>query len=572
MLKVNGSSATVKSRTPFRSMVPLVSTGRTDIILVYLSQIDISTMKLRCLALLTLLAGAIPAQPVVGKPKLVVVVVVDQFRYDYLTRFRADYHGGLDRMLREGAVFTNARYAQSPTVTAVGHSILLTGAMPTVSGIAGNAWFDREENKQVTSVCDWSCKLVGAETPRPGPRCEDSDPASPRRLLVSGIGDQLKDSDPRSKVFGLSLKPRSAILPSGHRADGAFWFDERSGAFISSDFYFTELPRWVRQFNDQHLARAYLDKKWEGFESWDFHAEEGSPRKYERLAASPWGNELLEKLAEQAIDGEALGSRGATDLLIVSFSSNDYVGHRTGPDSPEVRDMCLRTDRLLAKLLDAVAKKIGLDNALFVLSADHGVAPVPEVQEPRKMPGGYIYADIEDVVRTALRKKFGSGELILASVENEIYLDYKALEQRKVDLATACRTGADALLAAPIHVARVFTRDQLEGGAASDPIAQAVANGFYPARSGDIIVVFEPYWMPYMKPPAKTTHFTPYNYDTHVPVIFFGAGIKPGWYRDNIQVNDVAPTLAALMDVEIPSGAFGRVLTEALSERRPAAR
>ena len=500
-----------------------------------------------------------------------VTIVVDQFRYDYLTRFRADYHGGLDRMLREGAVFTNARYAQSPTVTAVGHSLVMTGAMPSVSGIVGNTWIDRESGRQVTSVCDDRYKVVGAETPQPGLRCEDWDPASPRRLLVSTVGDELKNRDGRSKVIGISLKARSAILPSGHRADGAFWFDDKSGSFISSTFYFSELPAWVQRFNALGLARQYLDKKWEGFESWDFHTDASSPRLYERIPASPWGNELVESLAEAAIDAESLGQRGTTDLLAISFSSNDYVGHQTGPDAPEVRDMCIRTDRLLARLFEVVGQKVGLENALFVLTADHGVSPAPEVQAERKMPGGYIYADIEDIVRSALFKKFGAQDLVLGSVDNAIYLDHKALERTKTDAAAACQAAAEALLAVPqAHVARVFTRDRLQQGIAGDPIAAAVMNGFYPPRSGDIVAVFEPYWMPAMKAPAKTTHFTPYNYDTHVPVIFFGAGVRPGWHRQNVQVNDIAPTLAALIDVEMPAGAFGRVLAEVLDQRRPA--
>jgi predicted AlkP superfamily pyrophosphatase or phosphodiesterase len=527
-------------------------------------------MSLRRCTFVLLAATAVLAQ-VPRKPKLVVAIVVDQFRYDYLTRFRADYHGGLDRMLREGAVFTNARYAQSPTVTAVGHSLVMTGAMPSTSGIVGNTWIDRESGKLVTSVCDDRYKVVGAETPLPGLRCEDWDPASPRRLLVSTIGDELKNRDGRSKVIGISLKARSAILPSGHRADGAFWFDDKSGSFISSTFYFSELPSWVGRFNALGLPREYLDKKWEGFEGWDFHTDASSPRTYERVPASPWGNELVEKLAEAAIEAESLGQREATDLLAISFSSNDYVGHQTGPDAPEVRDMSIRTDRLLARLFEVVGQKVGLENALFVLTADHGVSPAPEVQTERKMPGGYIYADIEDIVRAALFKRFGAQDLVLGSVDNAVYLDYQALGKRKIEVADACRAAAEALLAVPqAHVARVFTRDRLQQGIAGDRIATAVMNGFYPARSGDVIAVFEPYWMQAMKAPSKTTHFTPYNYDTHVPVIFFGAGVRPGWYRQNIQVNDIAPTLAALMDVEPPAGAFGRVLAETLDDRQSA--
>ena len=511
-----------------------------------------------------LAAVATLAAQVPNKPKLVVTVVVDQFRYDYLTRFRADYKGGFDRMLREGAVFTNAFYAHAPTVTAVGHSIIGTGAMPSVSGIVGNSWLDRMSGRVVTSVCDYKYRVVGGDTLVPGPACLDSDPASPNRLLVSTIGDELRNRDERSKVFGISLKARSAILPSGHRANGAFWFDDDNGAFISSSYYSNDLPSWVQEFNKLKLPDEYLNRKWEGFDSWNSQPEPGM-HTYEKLLASPWGNELLEKLTERAIDAEKLGQRGVTDLVTLSFSSNDYVGHALGPDAPEVRDMCIRTDQLLGQLMDFVAQKVGSGNALFVLSADHGVAPTPEVQHERKMPGDAVFVDLEDLVRSALVKRFGPGTYTAGSVDNVIYLDYKTLAAKKLDPSAVYRVAAEALFAVPqAHVARVLTRDQLEQGIAGDPVAGAVENGFYPARSGDIIVLFDPYYLLPIRDPTKTTHFTPYNYDTHVPVIFFGTGVKPGWHQERIQVNDIAPTLATLMDVEPPSGAFGRVLTEVL--------
>ena len=519
-------------------------------------------MRLK-LALIGLLLALCLSAQVPRRPKLVVAIVVDQFRYDYLTRFRNEYKGGLDRMLRQGAVFANARYAQAPTVTAVGHSIVMTGAMPAVSGIVGNSWFDRTTGKLVTSVCDYNFHVVGAETPAPGMRCEDWDPASPNRLLVSTVGDELRNRDERAKVFGISLKARSAILPSGHRANGAFWFDDGSGAFVSSDYYAPELPEWVQEFNRQHLAKEYLSRKWPGFPLWDFHPDLGSARPYEKIPASPWGNELIEKLAERAIDVEKLGQRDTTDLLTVSFSSNDYVGHQAGPDSPEVRDMCIRTDQLLGRLFDVIGQRVGMENALFVLTADHGVSPAPEVQKQRKMPGDYVFVDIEDIVRSAFAKKFGPGEYITSTVDNDIYLDHKALEEKKIDPGVAYRTASEALMAVPqAHVARVYTSDQLLQGIAADAVSQAVVNGFYSPRSGDIIVIFEPYYMINLKAPTKTTHSTPYNYDSHVPVIFWGTGIKSGWRSNNIQVNDIAPTLSALMDVDLPTGAFGRVLTE----------
>src|SRR5947209_10299403 len=303
-----------------------------------------------CLALVACVSSL--GRPVSqAKPKLVVAIIIDQFRYDYLTRFRGDLHGGLDQLLDYGAVFTNAFYAQVPTVTAVGHSIFMSGAMPAVSGIVENAWYDPDEHEVVTSVCDWKEHIVGGATPeKKETGCTDADPASPRRLLVTTIGDELRTANPESKVVGVSFKPRAAVLPAGHRAAAAFWFDDATGHFVTSSYYVDQLPRWAEAFNNRKLPDSYLDKPWPNFPSWKFRAQGDAAHIYSLLAASPWGNELTEAFAEATITGEQLGTRGATDLLTISFSSNDYVGHRVGPDAPEVHDMTVRTDEVLAKL------------------------------------------------------------------------------------------------------------------------------------------------------------------------------------------------------------------------------
>src|SRR5579875_616520 len=404
------------------------------------------------------------------KPKLVVGIIIDQFRYDYLTRFRNDYHGGLDRLLREGADFTSAFYAQVPTVTAVGHSIFMSGAMPAVSGIVGNTWYDREEQKVVTSVCDWNEKIVGGENEAKRPRCTDSDPASPRRLLVSTLGDELRTAHPDSRVIGISIKARGAILPSGHRAAAAFWFDDTTGHFVTSTFYTSQLPLWAAAINDRNLPLKYVDQKWPGFPQWDFRAPAGSPA-YGGIAASPWGNELIEAFAEAAITGEQLGQHNTPDLLTVSFSSNDYVGHRAGPDSPEVRDMAIRTDQLLQKLFRLIDQKVGLKNVIIVLSADHGVAPTPQQDEATKMPGGYIKGSPESVVEAALEKRFGNGPWITpGGGETTLYLNRETIAKatsggKAISEEEIYAAAQQALFAAPqLHVARVYTRAQLENG------------------------------------------------------------------------------------------------------------
>jgi predicted AlkP superfamily pyrophosphatase or phosphodiesterase len=507
------------------------------------------------------LAAQTAAQP--PKPKLVVAVIVDQFRYDYLTRFRQDYHGGLDRLLTRGADFTNAFYAQVPTVTAVGHTIFLSGAMPAVSGIINNAWYDRDEKKGVTSVCDWSVKTVGGHQEEPAAKCTDSDPASPKRLLVTTLGDELRDAHEESKVIGISIKARGAILPSGHRAAGAFWFDDVTGNFVTSSFYMDALPPWAAEFNEKKLPAQFVTRKWDGFPTWNFQAAAGAAP-YTNLLASPWGNELIELFAESAITGEKLGQHGATDLLTVSFSSNDYVGHRVGPDAPEVHDMAIRTDQLLGKLFEAIDRSVGMGNVIVVLSADHGVASTPEHDRTAKLPGGYLFADVEDAVSNALVRKFGKADwLIPGAGETALYFDRETLSGKGVSEEDLDRVAKDAIFAIPqLHVARVYTRNQLDNGVSGDFIAQAEMNGYFPRRSGDLHIVFEP---GYMSGTSGTTHFSPYAYDRHVPVLFMGPGIKPGRYDEIIQPNDIAPTLATMLDIQTPSGSSGRVLTEMLT-------
>ncbi|MGC9971139.1 MAG: alkaline phosphatase family protein [Bryobacteraceae bacterium] len=518
-------------------------------------------MTRRCFALLALwaaLTGCGAPQP--GRPKLVLAIVIDQFRYDYLTRFRADYAAGLDRLLRHGAVFTNARYEHFPTVTACGHAIFMTGAMPSLNGIVGNDWFDRDTGQEVTSVSDDSVRLLGAE----------GQGASPRRLLASTLGDEMKMAGRgKPRVIGISLKDRAAILPAGHMADGAYWFDPQSGSFVSSTFYFADLPQWVKEFNQARPADRYLGAEWKtSAPSPDYPAfaktlaGPAGPKFYESLEASPFGNELVEAFAERAIERERLGQRGSTDLLTVSFSSNDYVGHDAGPDSPEVRDMALRADRLIGRLLDFVDAKVGEGNSLVALTADHGVAPLPEMLEQWKMPGGRLPSNaVLDAIEDALKKRFGGGRWVAGGSGAAPYFNRELIRARKLKEAEVQRVAAEAVAAVP-HVFRVYTREQLLNGAAlDDPITRRVVNGFVPSRSSDLVILEEAYWIPSAR---GSSHGSVFGYDAHVPVIFMGPNVRSGRYDRRILPNDIAPTLATMLEVETPSGAMGRVLTEML--------
>jgi len=494
---------------------------------------------------LLLAAFASAAKP----PKLVLAIVVDQFRYDYLTRFRAEYHAGFDRLLAKGAVFTNANLEHAPTVTAIGHSTFLTGATPSMSGIVGNDWYDREAGKVVTSVSDDSVKILGG----------GGEGSSPRRLLVSTVGDELKIARGASKVIGISLKDRSAILPAGHMANGAYWFDVQSGGFVSSTFYFPELPGWVKEFDASRPADRFRGARW-----LDHTLPADSGKLYGALEGSPYGNDLVETFAELAIRAEQLGKRGATDLLAVSFSANDYVGHAVGPDAPEVKEMSVETDLVLGKLFAYLESAVGMSNVLVVLTADHGVAPLPEVDAERKMPGGRIPAGtLRKTVEAALNQKYGEGKWILGSSEYPLYLNRELIQEKKLSAAEVERTAADAARRMA-HVFRVYTGEMFESGIAmEDQVGRRIGNGYYGPRSADLFVLLEPYWLPYAR---GTTHGTPFGYDAHVPVIFMGPGIKPGRFDGPIAANDIAPTLATYLDLETPSGSVGRCLAEILVE------
>jgi len=500
-------------------------------------------------------AGAAPPK----KPKLILAVVVDQFRYDYLLRFRDDYKAGFKTILERGAVFDDAHHIHYPTVTAVGHSTFLSGAIPSISGIVGNEWYDRTARKVVTSVSDDDTKLVGGVPGAIG--------SSPRRLLVSTIGDEIKMQGQQVKVIGVSIKDRGAILPSGHTADAAYWFDADSNRWTTSSYYMSELPNWVQELNRTKPHMRAFGAQWFALDAkpgdkpfCTMVAGVEGVRYCEFLEASPWGNELIEEFAEKAVSEEKLGLHNGTDVLTVSFSSNDYVGHAVGPDAPEIRDISIRTDLLLGKLLTAIDKQVGLDNVTFVLTADHGVAPVPEVNMDRKMPGGRLTEDtLMSAIQKALETKYGPGKWVEGRSGTMPYFDRALIAKYKTTAADVEQTAAEAARALP-HIYRVYTAEEIRTGRVSDDIvSKAITYGFEPRRDGDLIVIQDPY---FLYGATGTTHGTPFDYDSHVPVIFMGAGIKPGHYYQKIAVNDIAPTLAAIAGVETPSGSVGRVLQE----------
>jgi arylsulfatase A-like enzyme len=496
--------------------------------------------------------------PPPARPKLVVGIVIDQFRYDYLERFGDLFgQGGFRRLMEEGAVFSDAHYLHSTTVTAVGHSTFMTGSIPAQHGIIANQWFDRETGKSVTSVSD------GAE-------------ASPRRLIGSTVGDELKLSNSgASHVVSVSMKDRSAILMAGHHPDGAYWFDSKTGRFVTSSYYMPAPPAWLDRFNSSDPAQAYLGKVWKPLRPAKDYVRSGvddSPYEvperhtfpytvatFSDFLESPFSNELLGKLAKAAIENEKLGTHSATDLLLVSFSDNDEIGHEYGPYSHEVEDATLRTDLVLADLFDYLDRRVGRDNYVVALTADHGVAPIPEA-----VGGGrFTEGDVTAAVTTALTKRFGEEKWVRAYESENVYLDPVAAERRRVSVAEVSRVAADAVRTLP-QIAAAYTADDFESGRISeDTISQRVARSYYRGRTGDVLVIPKPYFTASKK---SSGHGSPYSYDTNVPVILWGSWFVPGRYTSAVSPADIAPTLSSILRITRPSTAVGRTLSEAIRQ------
>ena len=550
-----------------------------------------------------------------SRPRLVLLIVVDQFRYDYLTRF-GDLFGsrGIGRLMREGASWTETNFDHVPTFTAPGHAVFMTGAGPSQTGIIANEWYERDTGKKVKSVTDDSTNKLGGKPGEKG--------YSPRRLLCSTVGDELRLADgDRSKVIGISTKDRSAILPAGRRANAAYWFGTDNGNMVSSTYYFDREPDWVERFNGRHLADQLFGAHWDRLlpeaeylkragkddVSWENldkssndtnyfpHVVTGGVDKpsklfYKALDYTPFSNDLLLAFAEEAITNERLGADDDTDVLSVSFSANDYVGHRFGPYSQEAMDMSLRVDRPIGTLLDFVDGHVGLRNTIVVFTADHGASPVPEQAALQNLPGRrYQKAEMLKLVEDGLKARYARSDRPATDyiqtftnreetepglINSNFYLNQTALKRDGVDLDECERVVGELAMQMP-GAARYFTRTQLENEAVSsaDPVARRVLHGFYPRRSGDVVIVAEPYTILFdlpddpTDPRSSATHGSPYSYDTHVPLIIMGRDFASGSYSQAATPADIAPTLASLLGVEAPSCSVGRVLSEALDSR-----
>ncbi len=506
----------------------------------------------------------------VRRPKLLVMLVIDQFRYDYLERFRPEFVPGGFNLLLGGADFVDCRYDYAITATCPGHATLFTGAYPNIHGIIGNDWYDSVTHQQTNCASDPGVRMVGG-APGPG--------MSPRLLMGTTVGDELRlATDFKSKVIAISLKDRAAVMPGGHLANAAYWFDTITGGFVTSSYYEAALPDWVARFNAQKPTAAYCGKDWRALA--ETPGAQGkvlktfSPAPGEKcpdagfmnwLDATPYLSEMELNFAKEAVRNEKLGQGDATDLLTLSLSANDYVGHTYGPYSPEVADMTLRTDRYLADFFKFLDQTVGLDNVWITLSADHGVAPSPAyIQEHHLGLGSVNPEAIGRAIQDAMTQAFGMDNWVVGRAEFEVYLNREALAHRKIPLERAQLVAAQAAASVP-GVRAAYAASQIESGAFGiKPLERKVANSFDPRRGGDVFIVFDPFALP-LTTPTGTTHGSPWNYDSQVPLIFWGSAFRPGTYALSVQPEDLAPTVAAALGVTQPSGAQGRPLTLCLA-------
>lgn len=524
------------------------------------------------------------------RPKLVVGIVVDQMRQEYLYRYEAKFgDGGFKRMINNGFMLTNAHYNYVPTETGPGHASIYTGTTPAVHGIVANDWYDRNLKSEVNCVADPAQKTVGSE---------QNGNNSPWRLLATTITDELKIStQKRAKVVSISIKDRGAVLPGGHLPDGAYWFDAKSGNFITSSYYQTALPEWVSKFNAQKLADKYLSMEWNTLQPIDEYTESGpddSPyetkftgkdrsvfpyklselRKqngnYELLGNTTFGNTLIAELAKTALEAEQMGNDDVSDFLAISFSSTDKVGHRLGPNAVEIEDIYLRLDKILEDLFQTLDKKVGSGNYTVFLTADHGVSEVTQYLKDSKVPSGYFnLAATEAGLNEFLQKYFPGRKIVEKMSSEQVYLNHEAfagdLKSSGIDMLIATELITKYLLKVE-GVAQVYPENILRQTSFDEQsIRGKVVRGYYPKRCGDIAFVLEPNWIAWNYP-TGTGHGSAYSYDTHVPILFFGKGIKKGTSAAFHPITDIAPTLSVLMNVKFPSGCSGMPITEMLDE------
>jgi predicted AlkP superfamily pyrophosphatase or phosphodiesterase len=517
------------------------------------------------------------------QPKLVVGIVVDQMRYDLLYRFWEDLgDDGFKKLVREGFSCENTHFNYTPTFTGPGHTSIYTGTTPSMHGIISNDWYNYEEDSVIYCVNDKGVKSVGTAS--------SSGQKSPKWLLTTTLADELElATNGRSKTIGISLKDRSSIMPMGRAGDGAYWFEgAKEGNWVTSSWYNETLPSWVTQFNDRKLCDGYLEKVWElsasedtydeslpdnnpyenGFTGhlkptfpYDLKAMAEANGTYDLMKITPWGNELTIEMAKAAIIGEEMGVDDIPDLLALSFSAFDYVGHKFGPTSREAQDMLLVLDKQLADFINFLDDQIGKNEYLIFLTADHGAVHVPSYLKSLQIAAEYWKpANMVEDVKAMLATKYGQGRWVLSYNDDQFYLNRKLITEQKLNLRTMQVEIRDFVMNYT-GVKEVYTADDLARFEYTTSMRGVVQNGYNHRRSGDVFILTEPGWLKYSTF-TGTHHGSPYAYDTHVPLLFYGWGIKAGQSHKLVNITDLAPTISGLLHIQMPNGTTGQMIDE----------
>jgi len=513
------------------------------------------------------------------RPKLVVGIVVDQMRYDYLTRFQTKYgDGGFMRLIKDGYNCKNNHYNYIPTYTGPGHASIYTGTTPKYHGVISNNWYSKKEKKSVYCASDDTVQSVGTLT--------TAGQMSPHRMMTSTLSDENRlFTQMRGKSIGISIKDRGAILPAGHSANAAYWYQgKEEGHFITSTYYMSELPKWVKNFNKSDQVESYL-KTWDTFYDINTYFESGSDLNnfeggfsgketatfpydlkllspengnFDILRSTPYGNSIVTDFALAAIEGENLGEDNYTDILAISYSSTDYIGHNFGVNSKEVEDTYIRLDKELERLLNTLDSKIGKGNYTVFLTSDHGAVNVPSYLQSVKIPAGYLdNTKARQNFSFFMTTSFGSSELIENVSNNQVFLNRSKLKELKIDIDEIQNAIASELLTYD-NIDKAYTAGIMNSSVFTQGVELLLQNGFHQKRSGDVLLVNNPAHISYSK--TGSTHGSGLNYDTHVPLIFYGKGIKIGSTTQKTRIVDIAPTMSALLGISFPNAATGDVL------------
>ncbi|WP_438711372.1 alkaline phosphatase PafA [Aquimarina muelleri] len=515
-----------------------------------------------------------------SSPKLVIGIVVDQMRYDYVTRFYDRFgNGGFKRMINEGFNCKNNHFNYVPTYTGPGHASVYTGTTPQNHGIISNNWYDKFGKEKVYCAGDSTVSAVGSDS--------KLERMSPHRMKTTTVADQNRlHTQLKGKTIGVAIKDRGAILPAGHSANGAYWFRGKDeGNWITSTYYRNELPDWVKQFNDSDKAESYL-KVWNTLYDIKTYTESGVDQNkfeggfkgkevatfpydlaklkdqnsgFDIIKSSPFGNSLTTDFAIAAIAGEQLGADEITDFLTVSYSSTDYVGHNFGVNSKEIQDTYLRLDKDLERFFNVLDAKVGKGKYTVFLTADHGAVHVPSYLQSVKIPAGYFDTDtFVKKIKMFVKEEFRAEGLIENISNNQIFFNYEILRKNKIMPEDLQKAIAHFVLQED-QVDKVFTRNQLENTEYSSGIAALIQKGYNQKRSGDVVVVLDPATISYSK--TGSTHGSGLPYDTHAPLLFFGHGIKKGSTTQKTYIPDIAPTVSAMLGISFPNGTTGDVLS-----------